>query len=142
MNDSLIINARQHLRWQHRLASDTSTAVLWGWWLWLSRPALHVFGWLGTLSTSFNPTMMKLFASGSPEAIGGTAAALVGTSSTLMLWNLLPSQARPTSRPQTARDYAAHFGLSEAQVLTGQSAAVCVVHHGDNGQIIRIEARA
>ena len=142
MNDTLIINVRQHLRWQHRLASDTSTAVLWGWWLWLSRPVLHIFGWLGGLGTSFSPTMIKLLATGSPEAIGGTAAALFGTSSTLMLWNLLPSQATPRSRPQTLRDYASHFGLTEEQILAAQSSAVCVVHHGDNGQITRIEARA
>ena len=142
MNDSLIINVRHHLRWQHRLASDTSTAFLWGWWLWLSRPILHVFGWLGTLSASFSPTMVKLFATGSPEAIGSTAAALFGTSSTLMLWNLLPSQATPVSRPRAPCDYASHFGLAEEQILAGQAAAVCVVHHGENGQITRIEARA
>ena len=141
MSNTLIINARRHMPWQHRLASDTSTAVLWGWWLWLCRPALGVIHWLSTLGTGMSLSLTKLMVFGSAASLEPMAA-LVGTSSTLMLWNMLPTQATPTAQARTIRDYATHFGLAEEQILSGQTSSVCVVHHGENGQITSIERRA
>lgn len=139
MSDTLIINARRHMPWQHRLASDTSTAVLWGWWLWLCRPALNALHWVGSVGNGMNLSLTKFMILGSTTALEAPVAALVGTSSTLMLWNMLPAQPTPASKAHTVMDYARHFGLSEEQILAGQSASVCVVHHGENGQIVRIE---
>lgn len=141
MSDTLIINARQHMPWQLRLASDTSTAVLWGWWLWLCRPVLGLVNWLGTLGSGMNLSATKLLVIGSSATLEPFAA-LVGTSGTLMLWNLLPAPPSPVTKAPGILEYAAHFGLPEAQVVSGQSASVCVVHHGDNGQITHIERRA
>jgi poly-beta-1,6-N-acetyl-D-glucosamine biosynthesis protein PgaD len=141
MSNTLIINVRRQMPWQHRLASDTSTAVLWGWWLWLCRPALGALNWLSTLGANMSLPMGKLLLVGSAASLEPMAA-LVGTSSTLILWNLLPTQATPAANARTLRDYANHFGLPEEQILSGQSASVCVVHHGENGQITHIERRA
>lgn len=142
MSDTLIINARHHMPWQHRLVSDTSTAVLWGWWLWLCRPVLNAIHWLGALGNGMNLSLTKFMILGSTTALEAPVAALVGTSSTLMLWNMLPAQATPTAKARSTQDYAAHFGLTEEQILSGQSASICVVHHGENGQIVCIERRA
>jgi poly-beta-1,6-N-acetyl-D-glucosamine biosynthesis protein PgaD len=142
MSNTLIINARQQMPWQQRLASDTSTAVLWGWWLWLCRPALSAVNWLATLGAGVSPSLTKLMIFGSSATLEAPMAALLGTSSTLMLWNMLPTQATPTAQVRTIHDYASHFGLAEEQILSGLSSSVCVVHHGENGQITGIECRA
>lgn len=142
MSDTLIINARSHLPWQHRLASDTSTAVLWGWWLWLCRPLFNAANWMASFGSGMNFSLTKLTIIGSTAALEAPVAALVGTSGTLMLWNMLPAQPTPAAKALTIKEYAAHFDLAEDQIRSGQSASICVVHHSENGQILRIEHRA
>ena len=142
MNDSLIINARHQMRWHQRLFSDASTAMLWGFWLWMWRPVLSLFAWLGGVGASFQPTVMKLLASGTPVNLEGSVVALVGTSSTLLLWNMLPATRARVRCSHTLRDYAAHFELPEQQIIAGRETSVCVVHHDDSGRIIRIEKKA
>lgn len=142
MNDSLIINARRHLRWHQRLFSDASTAMLWGVWLWLWRPLLSFVAWLGGVGASVQPTLTKFIASGTPVTLEGSVVALVGTSGTLLLWNLLPASRSESARTHTLRDYAAHFELPEQQILSGRAASVCVVHHDEHGRITRIDTRA
>lgn len=143
MSKSLIINARHHLRWHQRFFSDASTAMLWGGWLWMWRPLLNIFSWLSTRGAGFHHLLIKLLANGSPVSIGGSMMALVGTSGTLLLWNLLPAQ-KACASPQanTLRDYALHFELPEQEIITGRATSVCVVHHDEAGRIIRIEAKA
>ena len=142
MSDSLIINARQHLRWHERLFSDASTAMLWGVWLWLWRPVLSTVNWLAAVGASFQPTLTKLLANGSPLNIEGGVVALVGTSGTLLLWNLLPARKAGSPQVHTLRDYASHFQLPEQDILQGRASSVCVVHHDEQGRIVRIEQRA
>lgn len=142
MSDSLIINARHQMRWHQRLCSDASTAMLWGFWFWLWRPLLGVFAWVGNLGASFHPTLMKLLANGSPLNLEGSMMALVGTSGTLLLWNLLPARKAETPKVMTLRDYAAHFELPELEIINGRASSVCVVHHDEEGRIIRVDSRA
>lgn len=132
-SDSLIIDARQQLPWTMRLASDTSTAMLWGWWLWLCRPALSLITWV---SAYIPPKFIVL---GSATTLEGPMVALVGTSGTLMLWNLLPAKTAPSSKAYTLNTYAQHFELPLTQIVEGRDASVCVVHHDANGRIERIE---
>lgn len=134
--DSLIIDARRQLPWTMRLASDTSTAMLWGWWLWLCRPVLGMVSWISAYLPS------KLLIIGSTMTLEAPMAALVGTSGSLMLWNLLPAQSAPTSKAYTLNTYANHFNLPMEQITDGREASVCVVHHGDDGRIVRIERQA
>lgn len=142
MSDSLIIDARHRLRWHQRLFSDATTAMLWGFWLWLWRPVLHTLAWLGGLGLSAYPALSKLFAAGSPVDLEYSVAALAGTSGTLLLWNLLPARRAHMPPTQGLHDYARHFGLSADTLLAGRAARVCVVHHDEQGRIVRIEPRA
>jgi|GEM_PF-1382380 len=143
MNDHLIINARHHLNAYQRFFSDASTAMLWGGWLWMWRPLLNIFNWIGNLGATFQPTLLKLLANGTPMNIEGSVMALVGTSGTLLLWNMLPAQkARTSPQARLLRDYAAHFELPEQEILAGRDSRVCVIHHDDSGRIIRIESQS
>lgn len=140
MSDSLIINARHQLRWHQRLFSDASTAMLWGAWLWLWRPVVGTFNWLWSLGASFHPALLKLL--GGAINFEGSVVMLAGTSGTLLLWNMLPSRKAQAREVHVLRDYARHFQLSEQDVLKGRASSICVVHHDEQGRIIRIDHQA
>jgi poly-beta-1,6-N-acetyl-D-glucosamine biosynthesis protein PgaD len=139
MKDTPIINARHQLRWHRRLASDASTALLWGGWLWMCRPALVAVTRM--LGLGLKHPAGKLLALGGPVSLEGTVLALVGTAGLLLLWNRLSSQ--PALRPQLTLlpDYAGHFGVDTQTIVAGRNSPICVVHHDDQGRITRIEAR-
>jgi poly-beta-1,6-N-acetyl-D-glucosamine biosynthesis protein PgaD len=144
MNNSLIINARRHLPWQKRFFSDASTAMLWGGWLWMCRPVLSMLSWIGGLGAGLQPTVLKLLGNGAPAMnLEGSVMALVGTSGTLLLWNLLPAhKAHTLAQAHTLRDYASHFNLPEQQIVAGRATSICVVHHDEAGHITSIETKA
>lgn len=138
MQNSMIINLRDQLGWSRRIVSDVSTLALWGAWLWLCRPVLvgiailfgshaarhvHAAG-LGTLQTAY--------------VLESGGLILAGTASALLLWNrITTSHARPPrlgGRP----DYAGHFGLSPAELERGRASSICVVHHDEQGRIVRL----
>ena len=140
MADKLIINVRRHLHWRQRLATDASTAVMWGGWLSLWQPLFKAMIWLS--SWGARPLVWKLLPAASLVALQQSALALAGACSALLLWSLLP--ARKVTTPhlvQSLTDYAAHFGVPEQQIQAGQATAVCVVHHDAQGRIIGIEAQ-
>jgi poly-beta-1,6-N-acetyl-D-glucosamine biosynthesis protein PgaD len=142
MNGSPIINARRQLRWQRRLFSDATTALLWGGWLWLCRPAVLVISRLLGLGLGLRHPAVKLLTLGAPVSVEGTALALFGTSGVLLLWNRLSSQ--PALRPRLTAlpDYAGHFGIPMQTIMAGRSSSVCVVQHDDEGRITHIETRS
>jgi hypothetical protein len=125
MSNSLIINVRGRLPWRRRLFSDTSTAAMWGYWLWLCRPMV------GTLSALL----------GSPLFIGQAAIALGSTSGTLLLLNFASDRRRNVPLLRSAPDYASYFGLSCEQIERGRCSRATVVHHSDDGRIVEISAR-
>lgn len=137
MTDKLIINARQHLPWHQRLFCDAGTAMLWGFWLYLWRPILSTLSYLSTWGIGFRPMMA------SAVNVEGTVVALLGTSGTLLLWNLLPERHLPDNHRQPAGlpDYAAHFALPEQDIARGQDSQVVVVHHDEQGRIVRLAPR-
>ena len=141
MNNTLIINARKHLGWHRRIASDAGTAVLWAFWLWLCRPAMNVFNW--TLAARFGlpGAGHKLLAAGAAGFLEGTAVTLVGTSGALLIWNRLTGQRRRRTPTVEIPDYASHFGISANELTAARSAGICVLHHDDSGRIVRLETR-
>lgn len=142
MSGSLIINARDRLRWHQRLFSDASTVVMWGFWLNLWFPIVRAFTKVPFLDVLARRTARIALAHGSPFAVERYAVALVGTTGTLWLWNQLPAFKRCTPRVESVSDYARHFELPEEEILGGRSAAICVVHHDEGGRIVRVERSA
>ena len=125
MSNSLIINVRGRLHWRRRLFSDTTTAAVWGYWLWLCRPMV------GTLTVLL----------GSPLFIGQAAIALGSTSGTLLLLNFASDRRRNVPVLRGTPDYESYFGLSRQQIDQGRNSRAAVVHHSDDGRIVRISAR-
>lgn len=142
MSDSLIINARHHLQWHTRLFSDTSTAMMWGCWLYLWRPVVSTLNWVANMGFGVRP-FAALASTTMPISWELSAMALVGASGSLLLWNLLPTRkARETHKVQNLSDYATHFQLPEHHIAAGRETSVCVVHHDAEGRIVHIEAKA
>ena len=140
-SSNLIINARAHLPWQTKLLSDSLTAIMWGAWLLLWRPVIHVIvvlhaigctnvGQIGTMLHSCTPDVN--FESG--------LFALLSSVTALLLWSLLPSKKIKTAhRINSLHDYAQHFELSSTQITQGRQQQVATVHHNEHGQIIAIK---
>jgi poly-beta-1,6-N-acetyl-D-glucosamine biosynthesis protein PgaD len=77
-----------------------------------------------------------------PATLADSALALAGTAASLLLWKRFSThQAR---RPQLTHqpDYAGYFGISAQALERGRGTSVCVVHHDEQGRIVRIQARA
>lgn len=142
MSHSPIINVRKQLHWQRRLVSDASTAMLWGFWLWLCRPVAGAVTWMLGLRFGAQHSLVQLLALASPVSIERTALALCSTSGTLLLWNLVSERRNGRTPVSSSPDYASHFGLTEAEIQRCRGTQVSVVHHDDQGRIIRVEARA
>ncbi len=125
MNDSLIINVRTRLHWQRRLFSDTTTAAMWGFWLWLCRPMV------GAMSILL----------GSHESMGRAAIALGSTSGTLLIWNFASEWNRDQPVVSSAPDFESYFGLTAQEIELGRNSRIAVLHHNDSGQIVRVATR-
>jgi len=141
MTGSLIINARDRLRWHQRLWSDASTLLMWGAWLKLWYPVLRSFSWATDFSFLSRVTHLTLLSSGHAIDLPRYAVALAGTSGTLLLWNQLPSLKMRTPEAPTVSDYARHFELPVGELLAGRERSVCVVHHDEGGRIVRVERK-
>jgi poly-beta-1,6-N-acetyl-D-glucosamine biosynthesis protein PgaD len=125
MNDSLIINVRTRLHWQKRLFSDTTTAAMWGFWLWLCRPMV------GAMSILL----------GSHGSMSRAAIALGSTSGTLLIWNFASEWNREQPVASSAPDFESYFGLSAEEIEQGRNSRIAVLHHNDSGQIMRVVSR-
>jgi PgaD-like protein len=125
MSNSLIINVRGRLPWRRRLFSDTTTAAMWGYWLWLCRPMV------GALTVLL----------GSPLFIGQAALALGSASGTLLLLNFASDRRRNVPLLRSMPDYEGYFGLSRQQIDQGRNSRAAVVHHSEDGRIVGIAAR-
>jgi poly-beta-1,6-N-acetyl-D-glucosamine biosynthesis protein PgaD len=141
LSDSLIIDARAQLRWHRRLFSDASTAVAWGFWLWLWRPVLSALSWMLGIRFGMQHTVVKLLALGAPVTVGNTAVALFGTSGLLLLWNQISARREPQVRSPELPEYAAHFGLTTNELRYSRGSQVCTVYHDEQGHIVRLDSQ-
>jgi poly-beta-1,6-N-acetyl-D-glucosamine biosynthesis protein PgaD len=141
MSTSVIIDARDRLRWHQRFAWDASTAALWGAWLWLWAPLLKAGGSLPSLDVVLPLWLPKLLPAAAAGSMPLSVLALAGTSGTLVVWRNLPVRKACTGEVLPVAEYARHFQLPEQVIEAGRGAATCVVHHDADGRIARIECR-
>jgi len=142
MTGSLIIDARDRLRWHQRFWSDASTFLMWGAWLKLWYPVIRSFAWGAHLGALSRAAQLTLLSGGRAGDLPRYAVALAGTSGTLLLWSRLPGLRVSQPRVATVSDCARHFEIAEDEILAGRGSAVCVVHHDEQGRIVRVEPRA
>jgi poly-beta-1,6-N-acetyl-D-glucosamine biosynthesis protein PgaD len=69
------------------------------------------------------------------------AIALGSTSGTLLLWNFASEWHRNQPAASGAPDFERYFGLSAREIEQGRSSRITVLHHNENGQIVRVESR-
>lgn len=142
MAHRFIINARNQLRWHQRLCSDASTFALWSMWLWMCRPViLSLTGLLGVTVGWRSPAKHALFP-GAVVSIEDAVFALLVTGGVLMLWNRLATQPAVKPRVSAVPDYAAHFGLDPRTIADARESRILVVHHDEQGRIVRIVGEA
>lgn len=139
LTDSLIINVPHRLGLPRRLLTWTVTLGLWVLWGCLWAPIIHNYSYLVHCCGSISVAAVRLLDGATVISMEHITSALLGTAATLMLWGMLPRHGRTgTHRQNSLTDYARHFGLEEAAILHGRSAAVCTVHHDEQGRITAI----
>jgi poly-beta-1,6-N-acetyl-D-glucosamine biosynthesis protein PgaD len=141
MPDALIINAHHRLRWHQRLAAAVLTALLWAGWLWLWHPVLQALHWLGALPGGTTPAAPLTLAEIDAISLDQAAFALAATAVTLLLWRLLPTRRVQAPDAETLDEYARYFRLPPEEIRSGRDTQVNVVHHDEQGRIVRIEPR-
>ncbi len=139
MRNSVIIDARDRLRWHQRFAWEASTAALWGGWLWLWAPLLKAGGSFAQLGADLPPLLPKILPAADAGSLPLSLMALAGTSGTLVVWRNLPVRKATAGEELPVSEYARHFELPERVIEAGRSAGTCVVHHDADGRISRIE---
>jgi poly-beta-1,6-N-acetyl-D-glucosamine biosynthesis protein PgaD len=145
MSESVIINVRRQLHWQRRFFSDATTAMLWGFWLWLFRPVFGILASFVGTGLGLQHSLLTALTVVAPTSLETTALALVATSAILLLWNvaaakLAPGDSSSATQASALPDYASHFGMTSAEVAQLRSNRICVVHHDEQGRIVGIEA--
>lgn len=132
--ESLIIDARQQLPWHRRFFSDTSTATMWVVWLLLWRPLLLVTGFM---SVKQHHVLAPIIGIDIEEYL----VALFACAAALLLWSGLPAKQVRHAQARQTSDYATYFDLPLENIESSRQSQICVVHHDENGKIIRIEQR-
>jgi poly-beta-1,6-N-acetyl-D-glucosamine biosynthesis protein PgaD len=140
MTSSVIIEASDRLAWHQRLASEASTAALWGGWLWLWAPLLKGAAELAGLVPQVPVWGLKVLPAAGPS-LPLWGAAIAGTSGTLVAWGKLPRLPAKVAADLPVSEYARRFELPEHVIEAGRRAEVCVVHHHPDGRIAGIECR-
>lgn len=140
MKSSLIIEASDRLSWHQRLASEASTAALWGGWLWLWAPLLKSAAPLATLGQLLPAWGLTLLAGAGPS-LPASVAFIAGTSGTVVAWRKLPRRRARAAEALSVSECSRRFGLHEQVIEAGRRAPVCVVHHHPDGRIAGIECR-
>jgi poly-beta-1,6-N-acetyl-D-glucosamine biosynthesis protein PgaD len=136
MSNSLIINIRQQLHWYQRFFSDSSTALMWGMWLYLWRPLVVI---TGAHAFSKQPFLVHFVTKISPMTMGYIIVSVMCGALALLLWTLLPARRIIPSPQKSLSDYATHFQLPEQEITAGRAANICTVHHDAYGRVIGIE---
>ena len=135
--NSLIIDVRHQLPWHKRYFSTTTTAMMWGGWLLLWRPFILVWVLIELQKTHIAQRLMAAFSDGIERGV----VALFICAIALLLWGLLPAKRvhKKHAIEKTLPEYARYFELSEQEIQTGRQQKVSIVHHDENGKIIRVE---
>jgi poly-beta-1,6-N-acetyl-D-glucosamine biosynthesis protein PgaD len=135
--NSLIIDLRRQLPWHKRYFSTTTTAMMWAGWLLLWRPFILVWMLIELQKTHIAQRLMAAFSDGIERGV----VALFMCAIALLLWGLLPAKRvhKKHAIEKTLPEYARYFELSEQEIQTGRQQKVSIVHHDENGKIIRVE---
>lgn len=140
MSEPLIINVSRDLGWRRRLASRASTLALWGGFAFLWLPVLLKLHEVVKQRLSFEPAAIEVLEIVDPLSPWHSLIALLGTCALLLLWSLLPSRkAGATHTAETPEALALGFGLEPETVSTAQGARICVVHHDEQGRVVKLE---
>ena len=143
MAERMIINARSDLSWRRRLLSDVVTALMWAGWILLWLPVFLKLRMVIRLHLGLAPAAIQVFETITPISLVYSSIALVGTSTLLLLWTLLPTRRITHAHGvQTLADYSEYFDLDESEIIASRDSRICVVHHDEHGNIEGIEPRA
>lgn len=143
MSNTLIIDARHELSLSQKLICNSLTLALWSLWLYLCMPAIglviHLSGFKGFYRQMVEAQSLWPHL---PHALLSFLLIQLGAASLLAIWaTLTRNDASNRALPPDVHEYAKHFGLDGQQLRDARKHAITVVHHDEQGQIIRLESK-
>lgn len=132
---TLIIDMRNQLPWHKRYLSNTSTAMLWGFWLFLWRPLVILISFIAIQK----PHLIKYFFGTLAHVLENGLTALLACAVSLWLWShFIPSKTKAQAKDKSIEEYARSFNLDTHELKMSRLQKVATVHHDANGRITHI----
>ena len=133
---TLIIDVRNQLPWHKRYVSNTTTAMLWGGWIFLWRPLIILIGYISIQK----PHLIEHFFSAIAHVLENGFTALLACAVSLWLWsNFIPSKTKAQAKDKNTDEYARYFNLDLEQLKASRLQKKSTVHHDTDGRITHID---
>jgi len=134
--ETLIIDVRNQLPWHKRYLSNTTTAMLWGCWLFLWRPLVIFISYVAIQK----PHLIEHFFSAIAHVLENGFTALLACAISLWLWShFIPSKTKAQAKDKSTEEYARYFNLDARQLKASRLQKVVIVHHDTEGRITHID---
>lgn len=134
--ETLIIDVRDQLPWHRRYLSNTTTAMLWGFWLFLWRPLVILIGYISVQK----PHLIEHFFGTLAHVLENGFTALLACAVSLWLWShFIPSKTKAQAKDKSTEEYARSFNLDIQALKMSRLQKVVTVHHDANGRITHID---
>lgn len=133
--ETLIIDVRDQLPWHKRYLSNTTTAMLWGFWLFLWRPLVILIGYISVQK----PHLIEHFFGTIAHVLENGFTALLACAVSLWLWShFIPSKTKAQAKDKSTEEYARSFNLDTQELKMSRLQKVATVHHDAHGRITHI----
>lgn len=133
--ETLIIDVRDQLPWHKRYLSNTTTAMLWGFWLFLWRPLVILIGYISVQK----PHLIEHFFGTLAHVLENGFTALLACAVSLWLWShFIPSKTKAQAKDKSTEEYARSFNLDTQELKMSRLQKVATVHHDAHGRITHI----
>lgn len=134
--ETLIIDVRNQVPWHKRYLSNTTTAMLWGCWLFLWRPLVIFIGYISIQK----PHLVEHFFSAIAHVLENGFTALLACAVSLWLWShFIPSKTKAQAKDKSLEEYAGHFNLDANSLMLSRKQKIATVHHDADGKITYID---
>lgn len=140
--ETLIINKRRELPLRKKLVWDIVTVALWIGWIYLWKPLLIVMYKMLTLHAQPNEIWKVILSDISVIPFHQAVIMLITTPAVLFILSRA-NRHRAASEHliYQPEDYAAYFGIDEAELKTCADERLITVYHDEHGHVTRLDNR-
>lgn len=134
--ETLIINKRRELPKTKRIIWDIITILLWGWFIYLWKPVIHVFHRIITLNAPAGELSDWIFGEVHSVTFEHALYMLIGTPIVLFILSRVHRHQAPSEHLiYHSTDYSSYFNLDDKALQQCVSSQLVTVYHDEFGHI-------